>query len=135
MSSCTPFINRTITEEISLFRGESTRLKGTRIQISFLACHSVFSTINIPPRMQHAQIWHFSGLICLIRDYVNFLGINPHNSNSDNWCMKRCTRTIWKTMLVVFSKFSWLLQGMGRDFKGMCGNSQPQTHHLLGYQL
>ena len=38
--------------------------------------------------------------------------------------MKRCTRTIWKTMLVLFSKFSCLLQGMGRDFKEMCGNSQ-----------
>ena len=40
-----------------------------------------------------------------------------------------------KTILVVFSKFSSLLQGMGRDFKGMRGNSQPQMRHLLGYQL
>jgi hypothetical protein len=44
-------------------RGKSARLKGSGIQISFLACHSVFSTINIPPRMQRVQIWHFSGLI------------------------------------------------------------------------
>ena len=28
-----------------------------------------------------------------------------------------------KTILVVFSTFSSLLQGMGRDFNGMCGNS------------
>ena len=40
-----------------------------------------------------------------------------------------------KTILVVFSNFSSLLQGMGRDFNGMRGNSQPQTHLLLGYQL
>ena len=40
-----------------------------------------------------------------------------------------------KNILVVFSKFSSLLQDMGRDFKGMRGNSQPQTRHLLGYQL
>ena len=24
---------------------------------------------------------------------------------------------------------------MGRDFNGMCDNSQPQTRHLLSYQL
>jgi hypothetical protein len=34
---------------------------------------------------------------------------------------------VWKTMLVLFSKFSCLLQGMGRYFDEMCGNSQPQT--------
>ena len=28
--------------------------------------------------------------------------------------MKRCIRTVWKTMLVLFSTFSCLLQGMGR---------------------
>ena len=41
--------------------------------------------------------------------------------------MKACTRTTWKMMLVPFSKFSRLLQGMGRYFKEMCGNSQPYT--------
>ena len=40
-----------------------------------------------------------------------------------------------KTILVVFSNFSSLLQGMGRDFKGMRCNSQPQMRHLPGYQL
>ena len=40
-----------------------------------------------------------------------------------------------KTILVVFSNFSSILQGMGRDFNGMRGNSQPQMRHLLGYQL
>ena len=49
--------------------------------------------------------------------------------------MKRCKRTVWKTMLVLFSTFSCLLQWMGRYFKEMCGNSQPQARHLLGYQL
>ena len=59
-----------------------------------------------------------------LEDYVHFLGINAHNSSSNNRCMKGCTRTAWKTMLVPFSKFSCLLQGMDRYFDG--GNSQPQ---------
>ena len=77
----------------------------------------------------------FPGSFTILGDYVYFLGINPHNSNSNNRCMKRCTRTFWKTMLVVFSKFSCLLQRMGRDFKDTCGKSQPQMRRLLGYQL
>ena len=63
MSSCTPFINWTITEEVPCFReGKSPRLKGNpnfRPSLSF----SFFPTINIPPQMQRVQIWHFSGLI------------------------------------------------------------------------
>ena len=58
-------------------------------------------------------------------DYVHFLGIYAHNSSSNNRFMKGCTRTIWKTMLVLFSTFACLLQGMGRYFMEMCGNSQP----------
>ena len=45
-----------------LSRGKSPRLKGNpnfRPSLSF----SYFPTINIPPQMQHVQIWHFSGLI------------------------------------------------------------------------
>ena len=60
-------------------------------------------------------------------DYVHFLGINAHNSSSNNRCMKGCTRMAWKTMLMPFSKFSCLLQGRDRYFDEMCGNSQPQT--------
>ena len=53
-------------------------------------------------------------------DYVHFLGINVHNSNSNNRCVKRFTRTVWKTMIVLFSKFSCVLQGMSRYFTEMC---------------
>jgi hypothetical protein len=53
-------------------RGKTARLKGPGILISFLACHSVFSTINIPPRMQRVQIWHFSRLIYHIRGLCAF---------------------------------------------------------------
>ena len=53
-------------------------------------------------------------------DYVHFLGINAHNSSSNNRCMKGSTRTAWKTMLVPFSKFLCLLQGMGRYFSRKC---------------
>ena len=51
--------------------------------------------------------------------------------------MKRCTRTVWKTMLVQFSKFSCLLQGItDRYFDEMCGNSQPQmfVYRVFNYR-
>ena len=63
MSSCTPFINRTITEEVQCFR-EGNHQYWRGIQISVLVCHSVFfPTINIPPQIQRVQIWHFFELI------------------------------------------------------------------------
>ena len=130
MSSCTPFINRTITEEVQCFR-EGNHQDWREIQISILVCHSVFfPTINIPPQMKkNVKYWNltfFRTHLPYLGDCVHFLGINyAHNSNSNNRCMKRCTRTVWKTMLVLFSTFSCLLQGMGRYFKEMCGNSQP----------
>jgi hypothetical protein len=34
-------------------------------------------------------------------------------------------------MLLVFTKFACLLQGMGRDFEDMCVKSQPQTCRLF----
>ena len=97
MSSCTPFINRTITQEGPCFQeGKSQRLKGNpnfRPSLSF----SFFPTINIPPQMQRVQIWHFSRAhLPYLGDYVHFLSINGHNSNLNNRCMKRCTRTVWK---------------------------------------
>jgi hypothetical protein len=135
MSSCTSFINRTITEEVSWFRGGNHQdSKG--IQISVLVCHLVFfQRSTYPSNATCSNLAFFRSHLPYLGDYVHFLGINPHNSNSNNRCMKRCTRIVWKTMLVVFSKFSCLLQGMGRDFKGMCGNSQPQTRRLLVFQL
>ena len=137
MSSCPPFINRTITEEVSWFRGgQSPRLKGPGIQISFLVCHSVFFyDQHTPSNATCLNLTFFQAHLPYLWDYVHFLGINAHNSNSNNRCMKRCTRTVWKTKLVLFTKFSCLLQGMGRDFTEMCGNSQPQTRHLLVFQL
>ena len=108
----------------TLSRGKSPRLKGNpnfRPSLSF----SFFPTINIPPPMQRLQLWNLTGSFAIFRGYVHFLGINAHNSNSNNRCMKRCTRTVWKTMLVLVSTFSCLLQGMVRYFKEMCGNSQP----------
>ena len=115
-------------------RGKSPRLKG--VQISFVLCPRVFfydehTTCKSPC----SNLALFRVHLPYLGDYVHFLGINAHNSSSNNWCMKGSTRTAWKTMLVPFSKLSCLLQGMGIDSKGMRGNSQPQTRHLLGYQL
>ena len=65
MSSCTPFIKRTITEEVSWFRGGNHQ-DWRRIQISFVLCPRVFSTMNIQPANHRVQIWHFFGFICHI---------------------------------------------------------------------
>ena len=110
-----------------LSRGKSPRLKGNpnfRPSLSF----SFF------PNDQHttsnatcSNLTFFRTHLPYLGDYVHFLGINyAHNSNSNNRCMKRCTRTVWKTMFMLFSTFSCLLQGMDRYFDEMCGNSQPQ---------
>ena len=125
MSSCTPFINRTISEEVSCFR-EGNHQDWRGIQISVLVCHSVFSNDqHTASNATCSNLTLFRVHLPYLGDYVHFLGINAHNSNSNNRCMKGCTRTVWKTMLVLFSTFSCLLQGMGRYFKEMCGNSQP----------
>ena len=102
------------------------------IQISFVLCPWVLFYDEHTPCKSLCSNLAFSGLILpYLGDYVHFLGINAHNSNSNNPRMKRFTGTVWKTMHVLFSKFSCLLQGMGRDFKEMCDNSQPQTFILL----
>ena len=96
------------------------------IQISFVLCPWVFFyDEHTPCKSPCSNLTLFRVHLPYLGDYVHFLGINGHNSNSNNRCMKRCTRTVWKTMLVLFSTFSCLLQGMGRYFKEMCGNSQP----------
>ena len=112
-------------ESSMLSRGKSPRLKG--IQTSFVLCPRVFfydehTTCKSPC----SNLALFRVHLPYLGDYVHFLGINAHNSSSNNRCMKGCTRTAWKTMLVPFSKFSCLLQGMDRYFDEMCGNSQPQ---------
>ena len=126
MSSCTPFINRTIIEEVQCFR-EGNHQDWRGIQISILVCHSIFSNNQrAASNATCSNLTFFQTHLPYLGDCVHFLGINyAHNSNSNNRCMKRCTRTVWKTMLVLFSTFSCLLQGMGRYFKEMCGNSQP----------
>ena len=127
MSSCTPFINRTITEEVQCFREGNHQdwrgIQNFRPSLSF----SLFSNDqHTASNATCSNLTFFWTHLQYLGDYVHFLGINyAHNSNSNNRCMKRCTRTVWKTMLVLFSTFSCLLQGMGRYFKEMCGNSQP----------
>ena len=66
MSSCTPFIKRTITEEVSWFRGGNHQdwKRGSKFPLSFV--HKFFSTMNIQPANHRVQIWHFSGFICHI---------------------------------------------------------------------
>jgi hypothetical protein len=66
---------------------------------------------------------------------VHFLGINAHNSISHNRSMKKCTKMVWKIMLLVFTKFACLLRGMWRDFEEMCGKSQPQTCRLFVFRV
>ena len=110
MSWCTPFINQTITEEVSWFQGGNHQ-DWRGVQISFVLCPRVFfydehTTCKSPC----SNLALFRVHLPYLGDYVHFLGINAHNSSSNNRCMKGSTRTAWKTMLVPFSKFSCLLQ-------------------------
>ena len=109
-----------------LSRGKSPRLKGNPNFLRSLPW-SFFLRRTYTLQITVFKFGIFPAHLPYLGDYVHFLGINyAHNSNSNNQCMKRCTRTAWKTMLVPFSKFSCLLQGMDRYFNEMCGNSQPQ---------
>ena len=107
-------------------RGKSPRLKGNpnfRLSLSF----SFFSNDqHTVPKSPCSNLALFRVHLPYLGDYVHFLGINAHNSSSNNRCMKGSTRTAWKTMPVPFSKFSCLLEGMDIYFDEMCGNSQPQ---------
>ena len=111
MSSCTPFINRTITKEVPCFReGNPQDWRG--IQISFLLCPWVFFYDEHKPcKLSCTNLALVRVHLQYLGDYAHFLGINAHNSNSNNRCMKRRTRMVWKMMLVLFSKFSCLLHG------------------------
>ena len=125
MWSCTPFIKWTITEEVSWFRAEITKIEGgSKFHVSFVHEFFLWWTYNL--QITVFKFGTFPVHLPYLGDYVHFLGINAHNSSSNNRCMKGCTRMAWKTMLVPFSKFSCLLQGMDRYFDEMCGNSQPQ---------
>ena len=107
-------------------RGKSPRLKGGPNFLCPLSM-SFFLWWTYTLQITTFKFDTFPGSFTIFRDYVHFLGINAHNSSSNNRCMKGCVRTVWKMMSVPFSKFSCLLQGMDRYFDEMCGNSQPQT--------
>ena len=108
-----------------LSKGKSSRLKGNPNFLHSLPW-SFFYDEHTTYKSLCSNLALFRVNLPYLGDYVHFLGINAHNSSSNNRCMKGCTRTAWKTMLVPFSKFSCLLQGMDIYFDEMCGNSQPQ---------
>ena len=135
MSSCMPFINQTITEEVQCFwEGNHQDWRG--IQISVLVCLLVFS-YDQPTASNEvcSNLTFFRTHLQYLGDYVHFVGINARNSIQTIGAWNGAQERSGKTILVVFSNFSSLLQGMGKDFNGMRGNSQPQTRHLVGYQL
>ena len=73
-------------------RGKSPRLKG--VQISFVLCPRVFfydehTTCKSPC----SNLALFRVHLPYLGDYVHFLGINAHNSSSNNRCMKGSRRT------------------------------------------
>ena len=109
-----------------LSRGKSPRLKGNPNFRPSLSFRFFFNDQHTASNEMCSNLTFFRTHLPYLGDYVHFLGTNyAHNSNLNNRCMKRCTGTVWKTMLMLFSTFSCLLQGMGRYFKEMCGNSQP----------
>ena len=132
MSLYTLFVNRTITKgsfggfdrEITKFEGESKVPSSFVLEFFFYDQHTPY---NAPC----SNLALFRANLLYLGSYVHFLGINAHNSISHNRSMKKCTKTVWKIMLLVFTKFACLLRGMGGDFKDMCGKSQPQTCRLF----
>ena len=115
-------------------RGKSPRLKGNPNFLCPLSM-SFFYDVHKPCKSPCSNLALFWVHLQYLGDYVHFLGTNAHNSNSNNRCIKKCTKAVWKIILMVFSKFSYLLQGMSRDLKDMCGKSQPQTCRLLVFYL
>ena len=107
-----------------VLRGKSPRLKGDPNFLCPLSM-SFFYDEHTPCKSPRSNLTLFRVHLPYLGDYLHSLGINAYNSNLNNRCMKRCTRTVWKTILVPFSKLSCLLQEMDIYFEEMCGNSQP----------
>ena len=109
-----------------LSRGKSPRLKGNPNFLRSLPW-SFFLRWTYTLQITVFNFGIFPGSFTIFRGLCAFSRHLAHiNPSSNNRCMKGCARTAWKTMLVPFSKFSCLLQGMDRYFDEMCGNSQPQ---------
>ena len=90
-----------------LSRGKSPRLKGNPNFRPSLSLSSFCNDQHTASNSMCSNLTFFRTHLLYLWDCVHFLGINyAHNSNSNNRCMKRCTRTVWKTMLVLFSTFS-----------------------------
>ena len=75
MSSCTPFINKTITEEVPCFRkGNPQDWRG--IQIFFVLCPGVFFyDEHTPCKSPCSNLAFFRAHLPYLGDYVHFLGI------------------------------------------------------------
>ena len=75
-----------------LSKGKSSRLKG--IQIFFVLCPGVFFyDEHTPCKSPCSNLALFRVHLPYLGDYVHFLGINAHNSSSNNRCMEGPTRT------------------------------------------
>ncbi len=86
MSSCKPFINRTITEEVSCFReGNPQDWRG--IQIFFVLCPGVFFyDEHTPYKSPCSNLALFRVHLPYLGDYVHFLGINYAQERSGKPC-------------------------------------------------
>ena len=75
MSSCTPFINRTITKEVPCFR-EGNHQDWRGIQIFFILCPGVFFyDEHTPCKSPCSNLVFFRAHLQYLGDYVHFLGI------------------------------------------------------------
>ena len=136
MSFYTLFVNRTITKgSFGGFDREITKSEGESKVPSSFVLEFFFYDQHTPYNAPCSNLALFRANLLYLGSYVHFLGINAHNSISHNRSMKKCTKTVWKIMLVVFTKFACLLRGMVRDFKDRCHKSQPQTCRLLVFRL
>ena len=121
-------------EVLVVSRGKSPSLKGNpkflrRLSLSFFYDH------HRPYHARCSNLALFRSNLLYLGRYVHFLGINAINSISHNRSMKKCTKTVWKIMFVVFINFSCLSRRMRWGFKDMCGKSRPRTCRLLFFRL
>ena len=74
-------------------RGKSPRLKGDPNFLCPLST-SFFYDEHTTCKWPCSNLALFRVHLQYLGNYVHFVGINARNSNSNNWCMKGCTRTV-----------------------------------------
>ena len=113
-------------------RGKSPILKGGPNFLCPLSMSFFFYDEHTSCKSPGSNLTLFRVHLPYLGDYVHFLGINAHNSSSNNRCMKGFIRTAWKTMLVPLSKFLCLYKKC-TDISMKCVAIVNHKHLFIGF--